>query len=43
VIARSRFFLTGFVMAPALQRAYDLGLRPLMNNEISVEQAFDRA
>jgi flagellar biosynthetic protein FliP len=30
-------------MAPALQRAYDLGLRPLMNNEISVEQAFDRA
>jgi flagellar biosynthesis protein FliP len=43
VIVALALFLTGFVMAPALQRAYDLGLRPLMNNEISVEQAFDRA
>jgi flagellar biosynthetic protein FliP len=30
-------------MGPALQRSYDLGIRPLMNNEISVEQAFERS
>ncbi len=36
-------FLTAFVMGPALQRSYDDGIRPLANNEISVEQAFDRA
>jgi flagellar biosynthesis protein FliP len=43
VIVALALFLTGFVMAPALQSAYDLGVRPLMNNEISVEQAFDRS
>jgi flagellar biosynthetic protein FliP len=43
VIVALALFLTGFVMAPALQRGYDLGLRPLMNNEISAEQAFERA
>jgi flagellar biosynthetic protein FliP len=43
VIVALALFLTGFVMAPSLQRAYDLGVRPLMNNEISVEQAFDRS
>lgn len=36
-------FLTAFVMGPVLQRSYDLGIRPLINNEISVEQAFERA
>ena len=30
-------------MGPALQTAYDAGIRPLINNEISVEQAFDRS
>jgi len=30
-------------MAPALQSAYDLGLRPLINNEITAEQAFERS
>jgi len=30
-------------MGPALQRSYDLGIRPLMNNEITVEQAFERS
>ncbi len=36
-------FLTAFVMGPALQRVYDVGVRPLVNNEISTEQAFERS
>jgi flagellar biosynthetic protein FliP len=36
-------FLTAFVMGPALQQAYDVGMRPLVNNEITVEQAFERS
>jgi flagellar biosynthetic protein FliP len=43
VIISLALFLTGFVMAPSLQSAYDLGVRPLINNEISVEQAFERS
>ena len=43
VIVALALFLTAFVMGPALQRAYDAGIRPLINNEISVEQAFERA
>jgi flagellar biosynthesis protein FliP len=43
VIVALAMFLTAFVMGPALQNAYDLGIRPLVNNEISVEQAFDRS
>jgi flagellar biosynthesis protein FliP len=43
VIVALALFLTAFVMGPALQRSYDLGIRPLINNEITVEQAFDRA
>ncbi len=42
VIVSLALFLTAFVMGPALQTAYDAGLRPLMNNEISTEQAFER-
>jgi flagellar biosynthetic protein FliP len=30
-------------MGPALQQAYDVGMRPLVNNEITVEQAFERS
>ena len=40
VIVALALFLTAFVMGPALQTAYDTGIRPLINNEISVEQAF---
>ena len=36
-------FLTAFVMGPALQNSYDAGIKPLIANEISVEQAFERA
>jgi flagellar biosynthesis protein FliP len=43
VIIALALFLTGFVMGPALQRSYDLGIRPLMNNEIGVEQALERS
>jgi flagellar biosynthetic protein FliP len=43
VIIALAMFLTAFVMGPALQTAYDAGVRPLVNNEISVEQAFDRS
>jgi flagellar biosynthesis protein FliP len=43
VIVALALFLTAFVMGPALQRAYDAGIRPLINNEITVEQAFERS
>jgi flagellar biosynthesis protein FliP len=43
VIVSLALFLTAFVMGPAIQRAYEGGLRPLVNNEISVEQAFERS
>src|SRR5690348_9641101 len=40
VIVSLALFLTAFVMGPALQNAYDTGIRPLVNNEITAEQAF---
>jgi flagellar biosynthetic protein FliP len=43
VLVSLALFLTAFVMGPVIQRAYDVGVKPLMNNEISVEQAFERA
>ena len=43
VIVSLALFLTAFVMGPAFQRAYDVGVRPLINNEIGVEQAFERS
>jgi len=43
VIISLALFLTAFVMGPAFQRAYDVGIRPLVNNEITVEQAFERS
>ncbi|TAK50330.1 MAG: flagellar biosynthesis protein FliP [Xanthobacteraceae bacterium] len=42
VIIALALFLTGFVMAPVLQRSYDDGVRPLIANQISVEQAMER-
>ncbi len=42
VIVSLSLFLTAFVMGPALQRAYDSGIRPLVDNQITVEQAFQR-
>jgi flagellar biosynthetic protein FliP len=42
VIISLALFLTAFVMGPAFQRAYDQGIKPLMNNEIEAQQAFER-
>src|SRR5271167_4241314 len=42
VIVSLALFLTAFVMGPALQTAYDTGIRPLVANEITAEQAFER-
>jgi flagellar biosynthesis protein FliP len=43
VIVSLALFLTAFVMGPALQRSYDAGVKPLVANQITAEQAFDRA
>jgi len=42
VIIALALFLTGFVMAPVLQKSYDDGIKPLVANQITVEQAFER-
>jgi flagellar biosynthesis protein FliP len=42
VIVSLALFLTAFVMGPALQKAYDTGVKPLMANQITAEQAFER-
>jgi flagellar biosynthesis protein FliP len=43
VLISLAMFLTAFVMWPTFTTAYDTGLRPLIANEITPEQAFDRA
>ena len=43
VILALALFLTGFVMGPVLQKSYDDGIKPLVANQITVEQAFERA
>jgi flagellar biosynthetic protein FliP len=43
VIVSLALFLTAFVMAPAFQRAYDVGVKPLIANEVTAEQAFQRS
>jgi flagellar biosynthetic protein FliP len=42
VIMALALFLTAFVMGPVLQRSYDDGVRPLIANQITVEQALER-
>ncbi len=43
VMVSLALFLTAFVMGPAFQTAYESGVRPLIANEITPEQAFERA
>jgi flagellar biosynthetic protein FliP len=43
VIISLALFLTAFVMGPAFERAYDVGVKPLLANEVTVEQAFERS
>src|SRR6202045_4113405 len=43
VLVSLALFLTAFVMGPAFQRAYDVGIQPLIANQITTEQAFERS
>jgi len=43
VLVSLALFLTAFVMAPAFERSYDVGIKPLIANQITTEQAFDRS
>jgi len=42
VLVSLALFLTGFVMAPTLETAYDNGIAPLIAERITEEQAFER-
>ena len=43
VVISLALFLTAFVMGPVLTKAYNVGVKPLVANEISVNEAFERA
>ncbi len=43
VLISLALFATGFIMAPTLERVYDEGLAPLLEEEIDGAEAFDRA
>ena len=43
VVISLALFLTAFVMGPVFEKAYDAGIKPLINNEIEVNQAFEKA
>jgi len=43
VIISLALFLTAFVMAPVFQSAYETGIEPLMQEQISMTDAFERA
>ncbi|SLN76806.1 flagellar type III secretion system pore protein FliP [Oceanibacterium hippocampi] len=42
VIISLSLFLTGFIMAPTLQQAYDSGIAPLIDEQIDEQEAFNR-
>lgn len=42
VLVSLALFLTLFIMAPAFEQAYNDGVKPLMNNSITQEQAMER-
>jgi flagellar biosynthesis protein FliP len=43
VLVSLALFLTGFVMQPSLQAAYQNGIAPLIDNKITETEAFDRS
>ncbi|MFM8819870.1 MAG: flagellar type III secretion system pore protein FliP [Phenylobacterium sp.] len=43
VLVSLALFMTAIVMTPTLQRSYDLGIRPLMNNEMELPAAVEAA
>ncbi|MDE3017150.1 MAG: flagellar type III secretion system pore protein FliP [Pseudomonadota bacterium] len=42
VLISLALFLTAFIMAPAFEQAWNDGVQPLMDDQITQEQAFDR-
>jgi len=42
VLVSLALFLTLFIMAPAFEQSYNEGVKPLMDNKITQEQAFER-
>lgn len=42
VLISLALFLTVFIMTPVFERSYEEGLRPLMENEITQEEAFEK-
>lgn len=43
VMVSLAMFLTFFIMAPVMQESYEAGIKPLMEEQITEEQAFTRA
>ncbi len=43
VVISLALFLTAFVMGPVFTRVYDTGVKPLVANQITVDQAFEQA
>lgn len=43
VMVSLALFMTFFIMAPTFQKAYDVGVKPLINEEIDEVEAFKRA
>ncbi len=43
VIISLALFLTAFVMAPVLQKSWEDGIKPLMDEQIELSEAFDKA
>ena len=43
VLTSLALFLTAFIMAPVFTQAYERGIEPLINQEIEMGEAFDRA
>ena len=43
VVVSLALFLTAFVMGPIFQQAYDAGIKPLIAEEIKLDEAFSRA
>jgi len=42
ILIRLSLFMTFYVMAPTFERAWDDGVKPLMNNSLSEEEAFGK-
>ncbi len=43
VVVSLALFLTAFVMAPVLEKSYEMGIEPLIQDEIELREAFDRS